>query len=354
MKTGLTNVGAISAHEMKEFPTLPASRAVELQAISGSHPFGAALAARHAVNLGCGSGFRDFVVFQPDFRFAYSRFTLGSQSTGLCEGQGLLKLHFSLAGRNTLRYKGANDLVVRAGCLFVSVQPRGIDKLDCHPAHVLEHSLTITCRASFLTDTLQLEPTMWPPALNRFAAGNAPELFCQSLPLPNHVIRVIEDLLSPVYNSRFAHIHARTRAIDLACLALDLLIGAPTKAGMRFSPQDRRGFELVREHLSSNFLHPTSIAQLAFRVGMNHTKLTCGFRVLFGETINQYLTRLRMGHALQMLANGFSCSAVAADLGYRHQSSFTTAFRAHFGRAPKQSRSSRIPADLARSGILPN
>jgi AraC-like DNA-binding protein len=92
----------------------------------------------------------------------------------------------------------------------------------------------------------------------------------------------------------------------------------------------------MREYLRKSFTESPSIAQLASRVGMNRTKLMHGFHTLFGETIKQHVTRLQMEYAVKMLKEGTSCRDIASALGYRHQSSFTTAFRTYFGRAPKQ------------------
>lgn len=329
---------AIHARPLSAFPTLPAAHPVTLESILGRHPFGSALTARHAIRPGAGVGFRDFVVFQPDFQLAHSRFILSSDSSGLCIGQDLLKLHFCIAGKNTLRYQGRTDQLVQGGCVLVTVHPQGIDKFDCHPANTWEHSLTLTCRHSFLTDVLKLEPGRLPRPLDRFAAGQSPQWMYEVLPLPYRAISLVEDLLSPAYSAQFAQVHARNRAIDLACLALDLLTAPLEKPPIRFSLRDRRGFEFVREYLRESFTESPSIAQLASRVGMNRTKLMCGFHTLFGETIKQHVTRLQMEYAVKMLDEGASCRDIACALGYRHQSSFTTAFRTYFGRAPKQSR----------------
>ena len=71
-----------------------------------------------------------------------------------------------------------------------------------------------------------------------------------------------------------------------------------------------------------------------------------GFRLLYGTTIFAYRNRHGMDKAMQLLVGGdVSIAAVASAVGFRHQASFTSAFRGHFGVTPNQARQK-----LARPG----
>lgn len=58
------------------------------------------------------------------------------------------------------------------------------------------------------------------------------------------------------------------------------------------------------------------------------------FRATFGETPHDFLTRLRMDHARQMLASERTVTEVCFEVGYESLGSFSSKFRAHFGRSP--------------------
>jgi len=58
------------------------------------------------------------------------------------------------------------------------------------------------------------------------------------------------------------------------------------------------------------------------------------FRSAFGETPHDFLTRLRMDRAKQMLATGRSVTEVCFEIGYGSLGSFSSKFRAQFGRSP--------------------
>ena len=58
------------------------------------------------------------------------------------------------------------------------------------------------------------------------------------------------------------------------------------------------------------------------------------FRATFGETPHDFLTRLRMERARQMLASERTVTEVCFEIGYESLGSFSTKFRARFGRSP--------------------
>ena len=58
------------------------------------------------------------------------------------------------------------------------------------------------------------------------------------------------------------------------------------------------------------------------------------FRETFGETPHDFLTRLRMERARQMLASERSVTEVCFQVGYESLGSFSSKFRARFGRSP--------------------
>ncbi len=58
------------------------------------------------------------------------------------------------------------------------------------------------------------------------------------------------------------------------------------------------------------------------------------FRTTFGETPHQFRTRLRLERAKQMLASQRTVTEVCFEIGYESLGSFSSKFRAQFGRSP--------------------
>lgn len=129
--------------------------------------------------------------------------------------------------------------------------------------------------------------------------------------------------------------------IELLVLCVDL-IDRGSKAeeqSIVFTARELAMFDRAREFLSDDFSESQTIPRLARKLGTNATKLKSGFRLLYGTTIFTYRNRNRMDRAMQLLVDGqTSIASVAHAVGFRHQASFTTAFRAYFGVTPKQAR----------------
>lgn len=60
------------------------------------------------------------------------------------------------------------------------------------------------------------------------------------------------------------------------------------------------------------------------------------FRTTFGETPHEFMTRLRLERAKQMLASERTVTEVCFEIGYESLGSFSSKFRAHVGRSPVQ------------------
>jgi AraC-like DNA-binding protein len=78
---------------------------------------------------------------------------------------------------------------------------------------------------------------------------------------------------------------------------------------------------------------------VARATGLNETTLKRGFKAIFGETLFEFSVRCRMQHALKLLRHQhLPVKRVAEATGYRHHTSFATAFLRHFGTRPKDIR----------------
>ncbi|WP_298714812.1 AraC family transcriptional regulator [Chitinophaga sp.] len=76
------------------------------------------------------------------------------------------------------------------------------------------------------------------------------------------------------------------------------------------------------------------IAELVKKFGMKESKLTKGFKQLFGTSIYNYFLKSSMQHARIMLVQGVPTKVVAITLGYSKTSSFSRAFQKVHGILP--------------------
>ncbi|HJW92815.1 MAG TPA: AraC family transcriptional regulator [Thermoanaerobaculia bacterium] len=107
----------------------------------------------------------------------------------------------------------------------------------------------------------------------------------------------------------------------------------------------RRTKEILQSQLSKRIL----LTDVARAVGASPAYLTDLFTRVEGLSLHQYLTQLRLAHALVELPHTNDLTTLALDLGFSSHSHFTYAFRRGFGCTPSQFREST----RASPAILP-
>jgi AraC-like DNA-binding protein len=98
--------------------------------------------------------------------------------------------------------------------------------------------------------------------------------------------------------------------------------------------------EATKCFLAGGFRKTLTLAEVARAVHYSPYHLARLFRREVGLPIHQYLTRLRLGAALERLADGAdNLTELALDLGFSSHSHFSETFRRVFGISPSEFRS---------------
>ena len=106
-----------------------------------------------------------------------------------------------------------------------------------------------------------------------------------------------------------------------------------------FNKKDLDTMLELRDYLSNGFLEDHSMVGLARQFGTNTNKLMTQFKKLFGKSIFEYLTELRMEYASKLLRdNKMRVTEVAHILKYKNPNHFSAAFKRHFGTIPSEFR----------------
>jgi len=104
-------------------------------------------------------------------------------------------------------------------------------------------------------------------------------------------------------------------------------------------PPQRARVEHVRTLLASSPTARWDLRAIGLAVHCSPYHLARQFRALTGETISQYLLRLRLNLAVEHLAGGErNLAALALELGFAHHSHFSARFRTVFGMTPAAAR----------------
>ena len=95
-------------------------------------------------------------------------------------------------------------------------------------------------------------------------------------------------------------------------------------------------FRTCIDYMQKNFMNNISIQGLADLSCMSMSTFERKFKKHFGCSPNQYVKRLRLEEACNLLVAGYNIHSVAADCGFCDQSYFTREFRLLMGLTPKK------------------
>jgi AraC-like DNA-binding protein len=124
------------------------------------------------------------------------------------------------------------------------------------------------------------------------------------------------------------------RLIDIILDQFDTLSAVPLQLRSPRDPRAVRVAELLEADPASN----DSLGTIAKRAGASTRTVERLFRSEAGVSFQQWRQRLRLIHALRLLAAGQSVTSVALEVGYSSTSAFIAMFRRELHTTPRQIR----------------
>ncbi len=113
-------------------------------------------------------------------------------------------------------------------------------------------------------------------------------------------------------------------------------------ADARTRQMDERLWQLWR-HVDSHLAHPWTVSELARQAHMSTSHFHRIMAGTYGLGPMQKVTALRMDRAAVLLENTpGSVSEIASRVGYENPFAFSTAFKRHFGRGPREYRATTL------------
>jgi AraC family transcriptional regulator len=144
------------------------------------------------------------------------------------------------------------------------------------------------------------------------------------------------DLYQRISSNAANDLDIESRAVALAFSIVKFSVRAP---------RDLRSLQRAREYVHAHFSENLTLARVARAAGVHPVYLGQIFRKQFGETLGEYLNRIRVRAAAGLLANSdVPLSCIAVDLGFYDQSHFTRVFRQVTGATPGTFRGEYAPS----------
>lgn len=88
--------------------------------------------------------------------------------------------------------------------------------------------------------------------------------------------------------------------------------------------------------MEKEYAEPALMQKLVSSPELEETQLKNGFEIMFGLSPEQYLAKIRMKKAVELLNQQLSVAQVYQACGFQHVSEFNQVFEAHFGITPYQ------------------
>jgi AraC-like DNA-binding protein len=153
----------------------------------------------------------------------------------------------------------------------------------------------------------------------------------------------IYQILNNTYKGRVGNLYLESKALELIALRLAQVL-PPGRSPHGLPPMDSESRERIlqaRDMLIKKLSFPPSLRELAEQVGMSHTKLNKGFRMVFGCTVFGYLRKERLSYARMLIEeNPVDLTWIAYESGFCSSSHFAAAFLKEYGVRPSEYRKS--------------
>jgi AraC-like DNA-binding protein len=286
-----------------------------------------------------GAGYWELTQIGDDVYVVVENFAYKDPRVEIVPGDGMIQFYFKLAGDLTMGVSRTEPLRLNRPSLLVYNQPTGIDLQEWTAPSAHERCVAISVRPQFLLKNFFSPAAGAPHQLGSLASGSPGQFqYCQ-LPLSAPMFEIATRLVDNPLSDILGLINTEALTLELLCAAIAGFMALDAAPSEKYSERDLRRLHAARDALMKQLAPAPTIGGVAAAVGMSQTSLKNGFKAVFGETVFEFSVRCRMQQALTLLRDRrMAIGRVAEAVGYKHQTSFATAFRRHFGMRPKDVR----------------
>jgi AraC-like DNA-binding protein len=156
--------------------------------------------------------------------------------------------------------------------------------------------------------------------------------------IPNAAV-ILKQMGEASFNGDIGNVWLEAKALELVSVILDWHRRLATVAAPPLKEYDRQGIINAIHYAEENFSGTLTLDTLSRQAAMSVSKFTAVFKLHTGTSAADYVRRIRMDKAMNLLKTStLSLFEIAGMIGYKHQSRFSTLFRQQFGIAPGEFR----------------
>lgn len=229
-------------------------------------------------------------------------------------------------------YQRADGVWIQSGQHYVMSHLQHEDLLMTGDAKQLRQAVDIHITTELLWDILHNQLDRFPSTWQKLSQGIPGSVFLAPQVTTPAMQMILHQILNCPFQGVTKQLFLESKSLELLALQLESLL----EKDPYFSIQVE-SIQSAREILDQQLTDPPSLMELARLVGLNERSLKLGFRQVLDTTVFGYVHQQRMEQARKLLGSrNLSVWQVALAVGYASNTSFSKAFRNHFGITPKK------------------
>jgi AraC family transcriptional activator of pyochelin receptor len=197
-------------------------------------------------------------------------------------------------------------------------------------------SFSVYVSPSWLHRLLEEEKDLTPPDLRAVLEGTAREPYLLISDMSARVRMILDQIYACPHKGAYEKMFLENKCMDLILCRLEEHSKAGARTNhIRMSSRDIERIHEAKHIITDNLENPPTLRELGRMVGVNTTKLSYGFRELYGATAHAVLQKERLRRAGDLLAeNRMNITEISQYLGFSDASHFVREFSKQYGTTP--------------------
>lgn len=125
--------------------------------------------------------------------------------------------------------------------------------------------------------------------------------------------------------------------IKLETFLIELIRSVDTPANQHIVSTNDTKIEEICNYINTNFKEKITLDDLCFLFGTNKTTICKNFKIIYGDTVTNYINKLRIKHAKKLMREGnLNLTQLSSDVGFSSIHYFSKLFKAHENKSPSE------------------
>ncbi|NIB41556.1 helix-turn-helix transcriptional regulator [Pseudomaricurvus alkylphenolicus] len=247
-----------------------------------------------------------------------------------------LMFNFKVRGDHQVEFPDGTMGAITEGSLWFNYNDEEQEMLDICESGEPFLLVSMLCEPdTLMLPPFELEAAQLPEVVQKVLEGQS--LVTEGFSMGPELLQSLRMLLDSDTTDSVGRPYLRAKSVEILCLALrDILQQENQRGQAHISKREQQKMSEARRLLQKQWQNPPSQDELVQLLGIGKSRLKECFKWLFGYSISDYVMRIRMQQAQQLLTeSNLNVSQVAWEVGYEHPCNFVTAFKRQFGMTPK-------------------